>query len=193
MRPLRREEILSRDEYERLRPELRRRILVLKARRRVPLGDHATLHFETRDTMFYQVHEMLRAENSWTRPGAVEAELDAYNPLIPGEGELSATLMFEIDAPGERERTLAALVGIEDHLHLHIADTPPIRAVFDRAQVSPRRISSVQYVKFPLSRAQMERLRQEGTVIRVVLDHPAYRAQAVLGEETRRELEGDLA
>jgi len=62
VKPIHIDEILSPEEYERRRPELRRRIMALKARRRVPLGEHATLHFETRETMWYQVHEMLRAE-----------------------------------------------------------------------------------------------------------------------------------
>jgi len=192
MEPIRREDILPAPEYERQRPELRRRIMALKARRRLPLGEHATVHFENRDTMWYQVHEMLRAEGSWSRPGAIEAELAAYNPLVPAGRELSATLMIEYEDPTERAARLAELVGIEGCLRMHIGDTPPVEAVFDTAQVSPTRISSVQYVKFPLNAEQAELLRREGTVVRVVLDHPALRAQAVVGEETRRELAGDL-
>ncbi len=193
MRPIGVEEILSPAEYERLRPELRRRIIALKARRRVPLGEHATLHFETRETMWYQVHEMLRAEGSWSRPGAVAAELAAYNPLIPRGGELSATLMFEYDSPPQRAVKLAELVGIEGCLRLLVGEAPPVVAVFDTAQMSPTRISSVQYVKFPLTPAQAELVGRQGTVLQVILDHPAYRAQAVLGEETREELAADLA
>ncbi|NWF99501.1 MAG: DUF3501 family protein [Thermoanaerobaculaceae bacterium] len=193
MKPIHIDEILSPEEYERRRPELRRRIMALKARRRVPLGEHATLHFETRETMWYQVHEMLRAEGSWARGGAAAAELEAYNPLIPRGGELSATLMFEYETPAERAVKLAELVGIEGCLRLLIGDAPPVVAVFDRAQVSPSRISSVQYVRFPLNRQHAELVGREGTVLKVVLDHPAYRAQAVLGEETRKELAADLA
>jgi len=192
MEPIRLEEILSPEEYERIRPEVRRRIMALKARRRVPLGEHATLHFETRETMWYQVHEMLRAEGSWAKPGAAAAELEAYNPLIPAAGELSATLMFEYESAAERAVKLSQLVGIEGRLKLLIGDAPPVAAVFDAAQASPTRISSVQYVKFPLTALHGELLRQEGSVVKVILDHPAYKAQAVLGEETRRELAADL-
>lgn len=192
MQPIRADEILSREEYERTRPEVRRRIMARKARRRVPLGEHATLHFETRETMWYQVHEMLRAEGSWSRPGAVEAELAVYNPLIPRSDELSATLMFEYDSPAERAVKLAELVGIEGCLRLLIGNAPPVVAAFDAAQVSPGRISSVQYVKFPLTPEHAELVAREGTVLKVDLDHPAYQAQAVLGEETRKELAADL-
>jgi len=192
MEPIRTDEILGRVAYERARPELRRRIMVLKARRRVPVGEHATLHFESRDTMLYQVHEMLRAEGSWERPGAVEDELAAYNPLVPSGRELSATLMLEYETPEERTVRLRELLDLDEHLWLHIGEGGRVRGVFDRAQVSPTRISSVQYVKFPLSEEQAGLVRAEGTVVRIVVDHPAYLAQAVLGEETRRELARDL-
>ncbi len=192
MQPITTDEILGAGEYERTRPERRRRIIALKRRRRVTVGEHATFHFESRETMVYQIHEMLRAEDSWERPGAVEDELEAYNPLIPGGRELSATLMFEYETEEERATWLSRLVGIDDHIWLHVGDTPPVKAVLDSAQVSPTRISSVQYVKWPLSGRQIDLVKTPGTVVRIVLDHPNFSAQAVLGEDTRAELACDL-
>lgn len=192
MKPIAKDEILTKDEYERQRPGFRRKIMTLKSRRRVPLGDHATLHFETRDTMLYQVHEMLRAEGSWTRDGAIEGELEAYNPLIPSDGAPSATLMIEYETPEERAHHLQGLLGIDRHLWLVVGDTEPVLGQFDSAQVSPTRISSVQYVRWPLDAERIRRISEDGTVVKVILDHPHYRAQAVLSEETRRELAGDL-
>ena len=192
MKPIAKDEILSKEEYERRRPDLRRKIMTLKSRRRVPLGDHATLHFETRDTMLYQVHEMLRAEGSWRRQGAIEDELEAYNPLVPSGGALSATLMIEYETSEQRAHHLRELLGIDRHLWLVVGDTEPVLARFDSAQVSPTRISSVQYVRFPLDGERIRRIGEDGTVVKVILDHPHYHAQAVLSEETRRELAGDL-
>jgi hypothetical protein len=192
MQPLTSEEILSKEEYERMRPGLRRHIIALKARRRVPVGDHATVHFETRETMRYQVHEMLRAEDSWRRRGAVEGELEAYNPLIPAGGELSATLMLEWETAEERAHHLRELRGLDRHLWLQVGDTEPVAAAFDDAQVSSDRISSVQYVKWPVDDERCRLLRTDGTVVRVILDHPHYGARAVLGEETRKEIATDL-
>jgi hypothetical protein len=192
MEMIRKEDVLGRADYERMRPDFRRRVMALKNKRRVPVGDHATLHFETRDTMLYQVHEMLRAEDSWDREGAVEDELAAYNPLIPGGGELSATLMLEYETPAERSHHLQALLGLDRHLWLHVGDSEPVAAVFDDAQVSPTRISSVQYVRWAVSGAQQRLLASDGTVVRIVIDHPHYQAQAVLGEETRKEIARDL-
>ncbi len=192
MQPIRPEEVLTREEYERAREATRRRIMAMKERRRVALGDHATLHFENRETMLYQVHEMLRAEESWQRPGAVEGELAAYNPVVPGERELSATLMLEYDDPDERTARLRALAGLESHLWLYVGEGAPVAATFEAAPLSAPRISSVQYVKFRLTAEQARLVTVAGTALRVVVDHPAYRAHADLGEATRRELAGDL-
>lgn len=193
MEPIQKEDITGAAEYEKMRPDFRRRIMALKNKRRVAVGDHITVHFETRDTMLYQVYEMLRVENSWDRHDAIEDELEAYNPLIPQNGELSATLMIEYQTPAERTRHLEALVGLDDgHVWLEVGDAGRVAAVFDRAQVSPTRISSVQYIRWRLDDHQRCALRTDGTVVRIVIDHPHYRAQAVLGEESRKEIARDL-
>lgn len=191
MELLTRADILDKQAYEQARPELRRRVMVQKDRRRVPVGGHVTLHFENRDTMHYQVQEMLRAEESWLRDGALEDELAAYNPLIPQHGELSATMMIEYETAQERARMLPQFVRIDQHLWLQIGDTPRIRAQFDRGQIDEHKVSSVQYVKFALSDEQRRLLAADGTVVRIILDHPAYTAQAVVSEETRKAIAHD--
>jgi hypothetical protein len=181
----------GRTDYEAMRPDFRRQVMALKRKRLVLVGDHCSVHFENRDTMQYQVYEMLRAEDSWTRPGALEDELHAYNPLIPGPGELSATLMLEYTTPEEREAHLPQFEGIDRHVWLHIGEVPPVLARFDRGQIDARGVSSVQYVKWTLTPAHVDVLGRDGTVVRLVIDHPAYSAQAVFAEETRREIAAD--
>jgi hypothetical protein len=136
---------------------------------------------------------MLRTEDSWSRPGALEDELDAYNPLIPGADELSATLMLEYETPAERAVALPRFIGLDRHVWLQVGETPRVLATFDRGQIDERAVSSVQYVKFALTPVQVALLATDGTVVRLVVDHPAYQAQAVLGEETRRVLAADAA
>jgi hypothetical protein len=184
-------DVMTRDAYERARPELRRRIMVQKDKRRVAVGEHCTVHFECRDTMLYQVHEMLRAENSWDRPGAVEDELEAYGPIVPAEGELSATMMFEYETPEERATALPALVGIDRHVFLELGDEAPLLARFDRGQIDESKVSSVQYVKWELDAGRRRLLKEDGTVARIRITHPAYTAQAVLSESCRRAIMSD--
>src|SRR5512139_3499382 len=97
MQLLTKADIVGKADYESECPDFRRRVIVQKEKRRVLLGDHCSIHFENRDTLRYQVQEMLRAEDSWARAGAVDDELEAYNALIPQRGELSATLMLEYE------------------------------------------------------------------------------------------------
>jgi hypothetical protein len=191
MNLLTRDDIVGRDAYERERADLRRRLIAEKHHRRVELGPHCTVLFESRETMRYQVHEMLRTEASWDRPGAVDEELAAYNALIPQSGELSATLMLEYETPEERATALPAFVGLERHLTLQIGDTPPRLGTFDRGQIDEDKVSSVQYVKWRLDEGQRALLKASGTVLRLVLDHPYYQAQAVLGEQTRAIISSD--
>lgn len=191
MQLLSKDDILSKQDYEKVRPDFRRRVMVAKNKRRVIVGEHCTLHFECRDTMHYQVQEMLRAEDSWQRPSAVEEELEAYNPLIPAAGELSATIMFEYETPEERAEYLPKFVGIDRHVWLQVGDTEPLLARFDRGQIDEHKVSSVQYIKWKLDDARRELLERDGTVVRVFIDHPFYQAQSVLSEQTRAEISGD--
>jgi hypothetical protein len=185
-------DIRGKSEYEAMRADFRRRIMATKQRRRALVGDHCSIHFESRNTMLYQVQEMLRAEDSWNRPGAVDEELQAYNALIPGPGEISATMMLEYASPEERAEHLPTFVGIDRHVWLRIGDAEPLRARFDRGQIDERGVSAVQYIKWQLSDAHVSALQRDGTVLRLVIDHPAYAAQAVLSEDTRRELAADF-
>ena len=184
------DDIQSLEEYEKTRPEYRRKIIAMKRNRIVPVGSNCTWHFENRETMRYQVQEMIRAEGM-TTPEQFQGELDAYNPLIPGKNELSVTLMFEYETREEREKYLPLFVGIDEHVFLQIGDTEPIKAEFDVGQISPEKVSSVQYIKFHLTDEQVALLKKEGTVLRAIMTHPHYEAEAVLGENVRREIQND--
>ena len=190
MEILTRDDLMTYAEYEVARPEVRRAIIAMKRDRIVEVGSNSTWHFENRDIMRYQILEMIRCE-AMTEPKAIDGELGAYNPLIPLTNEISVTLMFEYELREEREKYLPLLVDIDEHVFLRIGDTDPIRAVFDAGQITPDKVSSVQYVKFHLTDEQTELLRTEGTVLRAIVTHPHYNPQAVLGENVRRAIQDD--
>jgi hypothetical protein len=191
MKPLGRADILGAAEYARQRADLRRQVMALKDKRRVLVGDHCSVHFENRETLRYQVHEMLRAEGSWTRPGALDDEFSAYNPLLPKTGELSATVMFEYETTTERAVHLQRLVGIDRHIWLVVGSEKPLLAEFDRFQLDEGKISSVQFVKWRLDEVRRRLLKEDGTEVRIVVDHSHYEAEAVFSEQTRREIMND--
>ena len=105
-KPIERGEVLGLAEYEAVRPHFRARVIEEKKRRRVSLGPRASALFESRDTVLLQIQEMLRTERI-TRDSAVQHEIDTYNEFIPGDRELSCTVMIEIADKDEREKLLA--------------------------------------------------------------------------------------
>ncbi len=190
MQLLKRENVLSKDQYEEIRPDFRRKIIRQKKDRIVGVGNHATFHFESYDTMLYQVQEMIRTENLLTEK-LIEEEIEAYNPVIPGKNELSVTMMLEYETVEEREVKLPLFVGIDEHVFIQIGKTEPVKADFDAAQISEDQVSSVQYTKFRLTDEQTALLAREGTVVRAIITHPHYQTQAVLGENVRRAIQDD--
>src|SRR3954466_3920393 len=105
--------------YERGRPEMQRRVFALKRRRRVSVGPIITVLFENRETIRFQIQEMARTEKM-VRDDQILGELEAYNPLIPEAGELSATLFVELTSKAALEEWLPKLVGIERSVELRI-------------------------------------------------------------------------
>jgi hypothetical protein len=194
MRPLVRDEILVPDAYEAARPAFRDAIIRLKQDRRLTVGDRVTLVFENRETLRFQVQEMVRVERIHD-PALVQHELDVYNELMPGEGELSATLMLEITEMGRIRRELDRLVGIDEHVSFVLGedgDEEAIRARFDPKQMEADRIAAVQYIKFSFRPAQVARLADSDVRARVRVDHPNYRHERDLPAAMRESLLGDL-
>ncbi len=191
MKPVNRSEILELGEYEEVREQFRRRVIELKRLRRVALGSNFTVLFENRDTVLYQIQEMIRTERI-TREDAIVHELDTYNELLPGPDELSATIFIEFPEAEERERMLVALSGIESKFYLDV-DGERIVATNETRGVLPDRTTAVQYVKYPVGPRAAKALRTTKATAVLGVDHPAYRAEAILVRRTLEELAQDLA
>lgn len=185
-----RDEILDLGDYERKRDDIRRSAIAARGARRVALGPSATVSFENRETVAYQIQEMLRAERI-ARDADVVHEIETYSDLLPTRDELSATLMFEFPEADGRALRLHELVGFEDHLKLEFEGAGASRAFFDRRQLDADRISAVQFIRFPVDNAQREALSR-GARVRLVADHPHYAYGADLPPYTCRALAEDL-
>ncbi len=186
-----REDILDLNTYDRGREESIRHAIELKNRRRVELGDRVSLAFENRQTVLFQVHEMLRAERIFEEE-RIREELEVYNELMPGNGELSATLFIEITSQDRVESDLNSLMGIEECLWMEIGEDQRLKAWFEPGHSKADKISAVHYVRFKLSPAQREVFRSGRPVV-LTLDHPRYHARLELPAEQVRELAPDLA
>lgn len=189
--PIKRSDIKGPAIYSGMRDDYRKRIIELKRDRRVIIGDRVSMVFENRHTLISQVEEMLRAENL-TSDEQIAEELEVYNAIMPTADSLSATLFLEVP-PGTNARTeLDRLIGLDEHLVLHIGDLN-IRAAFEEGRGTTERISAVQYCRFPLTDKTLAALRTEGTPVSMEIDHPGYKYKTDCSEAMRASLAADYA
>jgi hypothetical protein len=174
-----------------IRPRFRDRIIAEKKLRRLSVGEHISVVFENRDTVLYQIQEMLRTERITSEP-AILHELTTYNDLIPADGELSMTLFVEIPDRELRERMLVELEGLERSVALEV-DSESFPARGDFAGVLPGRTTAVHYFKLALSPAAADKIRSRETKVAVVITHPRHPARAELGPASLAELAQDLS
>lgn len=191
VRPLTRRDIKGPALYGPIRDDFRRAIIALKRPRRVLIGDRVALVFENRHTLTLQVEEMLRAEGL-TTDAQIEGELEVYNELMPTEDSLSATLFIELPQDADPYAALGALVGLDEHVVLHVGEHA-IRAAFEPGRSTDARISAVQYTRYPLSAAARAALATPGTPLVVEIDHPNYRHRIACDDALRASLAADYA
>lgn len=192
MNPLTHEALFSLEQYARVRKDFRAKVIAHKKHRIVAIGPNATLHFEDRLTMQYQVQEMLRLERIF-EPELIQEELDVYNPLIPDGSNWKATLMLEFPDEAERKTQLARLIGIEKAVWLQVADYARVTPIAneDLERETPDKTSSVHFLRFELT-PQMRHAVKAGAAIRAGIAHPHYQAETTLSEATRASLANDL-
>lgn len=186
-------DILSDAEYAARRKDLRATSIAHKKNRRVEVGPFATFHFENYNSMWLQVHEMLRIEKGGAEQLA--GELAAYNPLIPQGRELIATLMLEIDDPRRRDTMLYRLAGIEEAVSLEL-DGETIKATpteYDDRTTPDGKTSSVHWVRFVFTQAQIAKFKSGEGRAAIAINHPAYGHIAILPPNVREELARDFA
>jgi hypothetical protein len=181
------------DQYQLQRPALRQAVIEHKKNRRVPLGPHASLYFEDRMTMKYQVLEMMRAEKL-RDTASIEEELAAYNPLIPDGHNLKATFMIEVSDPEQRRLQLRKLLGIEHQIQIRIGHYEPVHAIADEdlERSTEEKTSAVHFLRFEFS-PEMIAAAQAGAAWSIECGHPAYSFRVdPLPESTARALRRDF-
>ncbi len=191
IRPVTLDDVVGLDRYEAMRDDVRRRTIDLKRARRVGVGPEVTLVFENHATVYFQIHEMLRAERI-TDLDAVREELTVYNALLPRPGELSATLLIEITEQQQIPERLLGFLGIDTATWLELGAAQRIAAEFEPGRSRADKLSAVQYVRFALPPAARAAFRDAATPARLVVDLPHYRHAAPLTGALRASLATDL-
>jgi hypothetical protein len=194
MPKLTRSDLFSLEKYAEVRPKFRAEVMAHKKNRQVRIGPSATLYFEDRLTMQYQVQEMLRVERIFEAAG-INEELEAYNPLIPDGSNWKATFMLEFPDIEERRVALQRLRGIENHVWVQVADFDRVRPIADEdlEREDACKTSSVHFLRFELTPAMVKAVKQ-GAAVAMGIDHPEYRHTVeALPNAVRESLANDLS
>jgi len=186
-------DILNFFEYEKVREEMRRRVIAMKRTRRVPVGSYLSFVFESRDTVLFQIQEMCRVERI-TDGARIQDEIDVYSAMLPGPGELSATLMIEIEDKEQIQPVLDRFMGIDtgQRVWLQIGKEFAVSGDFEagRSDEEKGKLSAIHFVRFAFPPEAVRALRDAEVFL--VVDHPGERARTRLSEATRAALLEDL-
>ena len=182
------DDIISNEEYGNIRSSKRREMIEFKKFRRLDVGPVASLYFESRDTMIYQIQEMAYVEKI-TREELNE-ELASYNPLVPNGRELTATMMIEIDDPLRRKNFLSRLGGVEEKVKIVIGDIE-IYADYEKdvdRTTSEGKASAVHFLHFKFTDELVEAFNNKENIIQIGIDHDAYGHLSIVSDRVREEL-----
>jgi hypothetical protein len=192
MQAITQDDLLPLEEYEKQRKTIQERIKAHKATRRLDLDAHISMFFEDRDTMWYQVQEMARAERLF-KPEELADELAVYNPLIPDGRNLKGTLMIQYDDREERLAKLAEMVGIEDQIWIQVDGLDKVYAIADEDldRSTADKTSSVHFMRFEFSDEMVQAWR-DGALVRMGCDHDNRPMDEELPADLHEELLGDF-
>jgi hypothetical protein len=185
-------DILNIADYEKQRPEYRKRIIEAKRNRRIQVGPCMTFVFENRATVLFQIQEMVRTERL-VHEEHIQHEIDTYNRLLPSPNELSATLLIDITEAEKIRPMLDSLIGLPKKSVYFVIGEKEIEATFDEEQSEEGRISAVQYIRWKLDEQEVERLRFGQAEISILIRHPNYQYSTLLTDEQRKSIARDLS
>ena len=192
MKRLVREDLLSTRDYERQREAFRSRIIELKRKRRISVGPLITLVFENRETLLFQIQEMIRVERI-VDPDKVQDELDVYNELLPGQDELSATLLIEITEEAKMKEWLDRFMGLDHGQTLAItANGEQVFAEFEGGHSHETKISAVHFVRFRPTAAMKHTFADLRKPVTIGVNHGGYREDVPVPGSMREEWLADL-
>lgn len=184
--------LMTLEAYARWRKVHKGEVIAHRKQRSVQLGEHLTLQFESELTMRYQIQEMLRIEKIFEEEG-IQAEIDAYAPLVPDGSNWKATMMIEYPDESERRRELARLIGVEDRMFIEVEGHARVYAIADEDldRENDEKTSSVHFLRFELD-APMRESVKAGAAVKLGCDHRNYPAHMTIPAETLASLAGDL-
>jgi hypothetical protein len=191
-REITRNDLMSLEQYAEQRDKFRQRVLAHKKHRQVALGPNATLYFEDRLTLLYQIQEMLRIEKVFEADG-INEELEAYNPLIPSGRNFKATFMIEYADATVRAAQLEKMLNIEDLVWMQVGEHDKIWAIADEdlERSNDIKTSAVHFMRFEIDDEMAQELKA-GADLQIGVQHAVYTYEMLVEGDTRASLLADL-
>lgn len=186
------EDILRLEDFESNRAEMRKAIIEIKKKRRIHVGPDVTFYFENKQTLLWQIQEMLFIEKGGD--AQLEDELAAYNPLVPQGNELVATMMIEIEDEDRRRHTLSQLGHIENHVMLKFENEILIANPTDDMERTNEsgKTSSVHFLHFTFTPSQQEKFKNAQQALLEIF-HPRYNFAQHIDKAIINELSKDFS
>jgi hypothetical protein len=192
MKMLTRDDLTSQEEYERRRDSYRQTIIALKRRRRITIGDKVTLVFENRETLRFQIQEMIRVERI-VDPKKIQEELDVYNALLPIAGELSATLLIELTDADRMKEWLDLFMGLDHGEKVGLrAGSDVVHGEFEGGHSHETKISAVHFVRFRPTSLMIQAFADQAARVALTIHHNGYDAEGEVAWPMRQEWLEDL-
>lgn len=191
--PLTRDDLWSLEQYAEKRADFRQQVMQHKKTRQVAIGANATLYFEDRLTLQYQIQEMLRIEKVFEADG-IKEELDVYNPMLPTGSNWKATFMIEYSDVEERAAQLEKMLGIEDLVWVQVDGFDKVWAIADEDldRSNDTKTSAVHFMRFELAQDMIEGLK-EGKSLSMGIKHDVYTHEVEILDDVKSSLINDLA
>jgi hypothetical protein len=194
MEKLNKSDLFSLEEYSINRDSFRKKVLEEKQHRKVYIGEHVVLLFENKNTIQYQIQEMLRIEKIFDAEG-VQEELDAYNPLIPDGSNLKAVMLIEYPDVEERKEKLKILKGIEKKIWIKVGSHNKVFAIADEdlEREDETKTSAVHYLRYEFSASMINDWKNDSSVV-MGIDHENYKSsETIISSDISSSLSGDFA
>ena len=194
MEKLNKSDLFSLEEYSINRDGFRKKVLEEKQHRKVYIGEHVVLLFENKNTIQYQIQEMLRIEKIFDAEG-IQEELDAYNPLIPDGSNLKAVMLIEYPNVEERKEKLKILKGIERKIWIKVGSHNKVFAIADEdlEREDETKTSAVHYLRYEFSPSMINDWKNDSSVV-MGIDHENYKSsETIISSDISSSLSGDFA
>ena len=192
MKKLKQDSLLSLEDYEKQREQIKTDVINHKKHRSVMIGEHIILLFEDFTTIRYQVQEMLRIEKITNKEDIIE-ELSAYTPLIPDGNNLKATMLIMYPDVIQRKKMLTKLNGIEKEVWICADNLKRVFAIPDEdlERSNNKKTSAVHFLRFQFDNEYIKSIKT-ATKINIGTNHSEYEFSNELSDNISRSLLDDL-